>query len=701
VKKKNYGDIDPEHLKPELSTKLYRTTYSFIKQHYSEQVFDEVCATLHMPKAYLLDDDNWVSVSFGRKFAALIKNKTADPLVYRKIGHYFFDPNNINPIEFQVLRSVSPIGFFKIVSKLYSRTNLACELSTQMHGLGKYEIAIRCKQGTIYSDMFMNTLGVFEGLAKFYKLKNFKIITSDDLENIKEVSSFCFQVEYSFTQYLISKLLFLFLLIGYSAGFGLFLINLENQVGLYFLPVFIAATFLMTFLCYSFASKLSRMKENVTDYHEKSRERNFQLYQKTELLDRRLREINILKQLSEQLVHIKNPQEIVNICLDEIQRNFNYHKAAIFLVSPERKKLFLSQSRGLEKVSPIIGQLEFEYPNPHTRDGFFAHVLESGQSAFILDVEEYKKILREENRKILEVLNVGSLIIAPIQVDGNKYGVLTVFRETQEDVLDAQDRSLVENICNLFALYFDSASNFQKEINLRKIFQKYVPKPVLEHLSPENTNSTLQPTKKNICSFFVDLRNFTSLSESLTAEKVFELVSEYSKFITSHLSEEGAIIDNIIGDAVVAFTVSRTDDLIDHKMKILRAVVNIIKSWDTLINRINQIGIKKIEFGIGIHEGEATIGSVGSDYRMNYTALGDTVNTASRIQGLTKLEKIPVLNTGISVAISADFFKDLPIVVKSQPTRLRGKEDYMNIVFLDNELLLQIELFLKPQALAA
>src|SRR5207253_1949710 len=114
-----------------------------------------------------------------------------------------------------------------------------------------------------------------------------------------------------------------------------------------------------------------------------------------------------------------------------------------------------------------------------------------------------------------------------------------------------------------------------------------------------------------------------------------------------------------------------------------------------------QLGIKKIEFGIGIHAGEATIGSVGSEYRMNYTALGDTVNTASRIQALTKRGKNNLFHTGISVAFSAEFFDG---IYKNPPTethRLRGKEDSMEIVILNEDLIVHLENYLEMQKKAA
>ncbi len=692
VKNKFYENIDPEHLKPELSTKLYRTTYSFLKEHYSEQLFDEICDSLNIPKAYLLDDDNWVSVSFGKKFAAEIKNRTADPEVYRKIGHYFFDSNNINAVEVQVLKSISPLGFFKTLPSLYSRTNLACNLNIKMHGPGCYDISIRTKSGTIYGDMVLNTIGVFEGLSNFYKLKEFKIIQSDEIKSGSEFTSFKFQVNYSFSQYLFSRLSFFLILIAYGFAGGFLLSKAEGRLGFTFLPFFTITTFISAFLSYTFWSRLKNMKESVSTYHEKSRERNFQLYQKTDLLNRRLKEINTLKQLSDNLVYIKDPQDIVNTLLDEIELSFSYHKAAVFLVSEERSKLFLSQSRGFEEISSQIGHIEFDYPNLSSKDGFFSHVLETGRSALILDVEEYKNILRDENRRLLEILNVGSLVICPIQIDTKKYGILAVFKEIGEISLQAQDKSLLENISNLFALYLNNASNYQKELNLRLIFQKYVPKPVLDQITNQKQSSgTLGPTKKTICSFFIDLRNFTTISESLAPEKVFELVNEYSQFITHYLSQNGAIIDNIIGDAIVSFTVSIDKDPLAHKYNIMKSVVEIVRHWHELEEKVSQLGINKIEAGIGIHEGVATVGSVGSEYRMNYTALGDTVNTASRIQGLTKGENVNIEGTGVSLALSSEYFNGLSIPIKPQPQRLRGKEESTKIVFVDEKTLLFFE----------
>lgn len=681
--------INPDYLKPHLSTKFYRTTFNYLKRFYSEQMFDEICSELQIPKAYLLSDDNWVSVEFGRRFADLVRKKTHDPYVYRKIGHFFVDDSNISAAERQFLKTLSPFGFFKAMPRFYKVTNQACNMEIKSYGFGKYSIRILAVGGTVYSDMVINTIGVFESLKDFYSLPNFKIKLDEEVEPGQEVSEYGLSFEFSAFRFIFERLgkFCLVASAGIAIGFGLY--ALEIQMGQKVLPFLTTLIVVLFGLLYTSRKSMTIIKSNMEGYYEKSREKNFQLYQKSEQLDRRYKEANLLKSLSTELVTIKNSQKVLQVCLDSFESKFDFNKVALFLVSKKRKKLFLAESRGLAQFSKLGSQLEFEFPNPNAKEGFFASVLARGQSALVLDVEQYKEVLQPQNRRILEMIGAGSMVLCPIQTQDEKYGLIVIFRGKDEQSLTNTDQFLTEKVCNFLALYLDNASNFEKESNLKSIFQQYVPAVVLEQFLKEGEGGSiaLAPARTEVISVFIDLRGFTTLSERLSPEKVVQVISRYADFISEVFSKKGAIIDNIVGDAVVMFfKCEQNGEKEIHKF--FEAITELNEKWGTLQSHMSMLGLNEFRLGVGVHIGPALVGTVGGNIKRNYTALGDTVNIAARLQNLSKKFSTELADGNLTVLSTDEVFKRISFDgLEFQSELLRGRDHQTNFCVLTPEIL--------------
>lgn len=631
---KNYGFIHPEYLKPELSTKLYRTTFNYLKKFYNEEIFKEVCAELQMPIHYLLDDDNWVSVYFGSRFAELIEKKTYDPDIYRKIGNYYLSADNINTFEYTLVRSLSPYLMLKTIKQFYRKTNTVCHLEVMRLGFNKVQ-ANFTSTTPLYRGMMINTLGVVEAFRDLYELDAFK--TQLQINSAKELTSFSLTVEFSAAKYYLRRLVWIIglCLIGYLLGYGVQ--AAEYYFGSNLTPFLGGVIAILITIYVKLWENLRILKNANLSYYDKTREKNIHLYQKSELLERRYREVNHLKQLSSELIASKDPISIIKKCLESTRDKFKYRKMAIFLHSKERKKLYLSFSVGFESLTDTFTQLEFDFPNPDAKDLFFASVLERGQSALIIDIDNYKSLLKEQNRQILDILDVGSIIVSPIQSQNEKHGLFVLIRDKNEDVLLPQDKFLIDSITSQLSLYFESASNLENEMSMRSIFQKYVPRPVLEAITESKyaSKGNMKPQRARICSVFIDLRGFTTICDGMSPEKVFELINTYASYITQTFAEHGAIIDNIIGDEVVSFFIQK-DHHSDYIFKCFHAILDLLENIDTFQSEIKNHGFPPLAFGIGIHSGEASIGSVGSDFKMNFTALGSTVNIASRLQSISK-----------------------------------------------------------------
>ncbi|HEU0152518.1 MAG TPA: adenylate/guanylate cyclase domain-containing protein [Arenimonas sp.] len=146
-----------------------------------------------------------------------------------------------------------------------------------------------------------------------------------------------------------------------------------------------------------------------------------------------------------------------------------------------------------------------------------------------------------------------------------------------------------------------------------------------------------KPVAREISILFSDIRGFTTLSETRTPEQVVHLLNRYFSRQVDVIFRHGGTLDKFIGDAVMAFWNAPTDTP-GHARRAVAAAIDMTRALDDFKRELaaGGEGLGDFDIGIGLHTGPAVVGFLGSDSRMEYTAIGDTVNLASRIEGATK-----------------------------------------------------------------
>jgi len=197
---------------------------------------------------------------------------------------------------------------------------------------------------------------------------------------------------------------------------------------------------------------------------------------------------------------------------------------------------------------------------------------------------------------------------------------------------------------------FDAVLAGKKEERIRQIFQKYVPSDVIERFfaSPEKM---LVGDNRKLSILFSDIRSFTTISEGMAPDDLVNSLNRYFSGQVDIIYNRNGIVDKYIGDAIMAFWGAPEK----HDDDALQSVLSGLEMIDALSNfNENQRRIGKCEFhiGIGINYGEVTVGNIGSERKMDYTVIGDAVNLASRMEGLTKTYHSEIL-------ISESLFEEL------------------------------------------
>jgi adenylate cyclase len=205
----------------------------------------------------------------------------------------------------------------------------------------------------------------------------------------------------------------------------------------------------------------------------------------------------------------------------------------------------------------------------------------------------------------------------------------------------------------LGTLGFRLTGEERERARLRRMFGQYVSDEVVEELLATGTRPDLGGELLQVTVLFADIRNFTNISERLSAHQVVDMLNTYLGRICEPILEQGGTVDKFIGDAIMAVFGSPVR-LTDHARHALRAALAMaataqeFRSW--MEEHFAQLDLPQFNIGIGLHTGEAVIGNIGSPKRKEFTAIGDAVNTASRLEGMTKELGWTIVASGTTVA---------------------------------------------------
>jgi len=181
---------------------------------------------------------------------------------------------------------------------------------------------------------------------------------------------------------------------------------------------------------------------------------------------------------------------------------------------------------------------------------------------------------------------------------------------------------------------FDAVLAGKKEERIRQIFQKYVPNDVIERFfaSPEKM---LIGENRSLSILFSDIRSFTTISEGMKPDDLVHSLNKYFSGQVDIIYNKNGIVDKYIGDAIMAFW-GAPEKHADDALQSVLSGLEMIDAADKFNESQRKAGKCEFKIGIGLNYGEVTVGNIGSERKMDYTVIGDAVNLASRMEGLTK-----------------------------------------------------------------
>lgn len=207
------------------------------------------------------------------------------------------------------------------------------------------------------------------------------------------------------------------------------------------------------------------------------------------------------------------------------------------------------------------------------------------------------------------------------------------------------------------------AKSLKEKEFMRDTFGKIVTPQIRDYLL--NKNVALGGETLDVTVMFCDIRGFTTLSESMKPETIVSLLNEYFTGLEKCIAQHGGVINKYIGDAVMALFGAPMQST-THAIDAYAAALDMRKELVEMNKNFVAQGLPELKFGIGLHSGPVLAGNIGAANRMEYTVIGDTVNTASRIEGLCKTYK-----------------KDL-LLSESTVQSLQAARNNINLIFIDD-----------------
>jgi len=209
---------------------------------------------------------------------------------------------------------------------------------------------------------------------------------------------------------------------------------------------------------------------------------------------------------------------------------------------------------------------------------------------------------------------------------------------------------------------------------IKNAFSRYVSPDVINEILADPDKLGLGGQEREITLLFSDIRGFTSISEKLSPEQLVKLMNKYLTAMTDLIMESGGVVDKYIGDAIMAFWGAPLEEP-DHPAKACQVALDMIKKLEQERQEWQKEFGVEIKIGVGINTGPVIIGNIGSSKRFDYTAMGDTVNLASRLEGLNKEYGTEIIISQFTHEKVKDKFKFRYI----DKVAVKGKEEKVGI----------------------
>ncbi|MGD9087451.1 MAG: GAF domain-containing protein [Desulfobacterales bacterium] len=323
--------------------------------------------------------------------------------------------------------------------------------------------------------------------------------------------------------------------------------------------------------------------------------------------------------------------KVLKYTMDMIREVMNVEAGSLLFLEGDELEIavaFNIKIKSMKKFRLKIGQ------------GIAGYVAARGKSILVNDIEKSPHFFPMVDEST--GFKTQSALCVPMVSQGKVIGVIEVLNKINGE-FDTDDKDLLQSIATSVCialenarLYKETVSMAEQERDIRHMFQKFVPKEVLDKIIYDSENGKpVVEELKTLTLLNIDIRGFSELSRKIGSQKTVALLNSFFSVMGGVVFKHSGIVDKYLGDGFLALfgaPVSSTKDA-DNA---IAAGFEMKKSLDAVNRYLDRKFDATVKMGISIHTGEVVVGNIGFEQKMDYTVIGDPVNTVFRLQNLTK-----------------------------------------------------------------
>jgi class 3 adenylate cyclase len=374
----------------------------------------------------------------------------------------------------------------------------------------------------------------------------------------------------------------------------------------------------------TYAKKVKELETNISGIRE-------------EMNNRKIKFSSVLLRYRELLSSLEK-DKITSIIFNILEKSVGAKKVSLFLIDVHKDEIFMLNRFG----GPVDKTIKLGIEDKN----IISYAISQGKFFSSWDEDNIIK-------NLIKTSPISVKTISPIFKE-KVSGAIVIEEFFNEDFeLDEESKLLITTTASLAAIAFDKASVFEmtadelqsekqfskKQIEekkaLRNSFQKYTSPAIVEQLIKNPDMLKLGGKKAELSVLFSDIVGFTTYSEKYPAEKVVSILNEYLTAMTDVIMDNYGTLDKFVGDEIMAVWGAPVPQN-NHVELSVRCGFGMLKKLDELQEKWKKEGVEPFNIGIGINTGEMIVGNMGSPKRMDYTVIGDAVNTGARIEALTR-----------------------------------------------------------------
>ncbi len=637
------SDIDIQLTKQHFSTRIYQSYFHFIQKNYPDINVDDLCRKAGLPRSYFENPNAWVSIEFNHRFLNELKSKIQDDKFEYKVGQASFDKKFLGPIFFLAKNILTLEEIYNNVWRLVKYVNKVVSFNKIEKKPGYVKISIITKEdGLTQNEVLLlreslaqiveNSIGYYYGLSKTKHLPNTKIETSRISER-----EYHLEVKYSLERAQIYSTAILPVTIGIPTGIITYLWSHELLTSFIF-SLGVSALTLANVL----RLRQKDLIESCSQAEETLQKMDMQYQSLIEtkiLLQHQLLESQAINELTNSLILSQSVEQLLGLAAEKLTTILSFDRVVILMKDNEKKNLetrafSLLDTKILSKIEGFKLPIEIDSDDPTK----VSNIVRFAKPVLIADVSRHITTLNSESRDLLVHSGSKSFIGVPIIASGECHGVLLADTFYSDRVLNQGDLGILSLAARQIAIALEKQIAQAKlleaniEIGLQaKSYSRFVPFEFIKILGFNSVMNIDLATGKeiNMAIVFGDIRGFTSMSEQMSPTDSVAFLNSYFSSLAPVFKKYHGIIDKFLGDGIMALFLDTNDAFM--------AALD----FQTKLNNYNILhrsggSRSNIRTGMGIHFGKVLLGAVGYEDRLSISVVSDSVNLASRLDGLTK-----------------------------------------------------------------